>query len=37
MRILYECTPLAFLAERFGDKASDGKNCILDIMLVKLN
>ena len=31
LRLLYECNPMAFLAERAGGKASDGFNRILDI------
>ncbi|RWR01076.1 fructose 1,6-bisphosphatase [[Pantoea] beijingensis] len=31
LRLLYECNPMAFLAEQAGGKASDGKNRILDI------
>jgi len=32
LRLLYECNPMAFLAEQAGGKASDGKNRILDII-----
>lgn len=32
LRLLYECYPLAFLAERSGGKASDGFGPILDIV-----
>jgi len=28
LRLLYECNPMAFLAEQAGGKASDGKNRI---------
>lgn len=35
--LLYECNPMAFLAEQAGGKASDGKNRILDITPVKLH
>jgi fructose-1,6-bisphosphatase I len=28
---LYECNPLAFIAEQAGAKATDGKNRILEI------
>ena len=31
LRLLYECAPLAFVAERAGGKASTGKQRILDI------
>ena len=31
LRLLYECNPMAFLAERVGGKASNGFNRILDI------
>ena len=31
LRLLYECNPVAFLAEQAGGKASDGYNRILDI------
>ncbi|AYH49601.1 class 1 fructose-bisphosphatase [Dickeya fangzhongdai] len=37
LRLLYECNPMAFLAEQAGGKASDGKNRILDIMPQKLH
>jgi Fructose-1,6-bisphosphatase len=30
LRLLYECNPIAFLAEQAGGKASDGKRRILD-------
>lgn len=32
LRLLYECYPLAFLAEKSGGKASDGFGAILDIV-----
>lgn len=32
LRLLYECAPLAFLAEQAGGKASDGRQPILDIV-----
>ncbi|XNM63699.1 hypothetical protein ACLK2H_23785 [Escherichia coli] len=32
LRLLYECNPMAFLAEQAGGKASDGKERILDIL-----
>lgn len=37
LRLLYECNPMAFLAEQAGGKASDGKNRILDIIPEKLH
>ncbi|NDL61417.1 class 1 fructose-bisphosphatase [Acerihabitans arboris] len=37
LRLLYECNPVAFLAEQAGGKASDGKNRILDIVPEKLH
>lgn len=37
LRLLYECNPMAFLAEQAGGKASDGKNRILDIIPKKLH
>ncbi|WP_426575729.1 class 1 fructose-bisphosphatase [Xenorhabdus stockiae] len=32
LRLLYECNPIAFLAEQAGGKASDGTSRILDIV-----
>lgn len=32
LRLLYECNPIAFLAEQAGGKASDGEQRILDIV-----
>ncbi|WP_409311187.1 class 1 fructose-bisphosphatase [Pectobacterium sp. B1J-3] len=37
LRLLYECNPMALLAEQAGGKASDGKNRILDITPEKLH
>ncbi len=37
LRLLYECNPMAFLAEQAGGKASDGKNRILDLTPEKLH
>jgi len=37
LRLLYECNPMAFLAEQAGGKASDGANRILDIVPEKLH
>ena len=31
LRLLYECNPMAFLAEQAGGKASDGHTRIMDI------
>jgi fructose-1,6-bisphosphatase I len=31
LRLLYECAPLALIAEQAGGYASDGRQCILDI------
>jgi fructose-1,6-bisphosphatase I len=37
LRLLYECNPVAFLAEQAGGKASDGFRRILDIQPVALH
>lgn len=37
LRLLYECNPLAFIAEQAGGKASDGEMAILDIEPNKLH
>lgn len=37
LRLLYECNPMAFLAEQAGGKASDGKQRIMDIVPEKLH
>lgn len=37
LRLLYECNPIAFLAEQAGGKASDGHQCILDIEPTELH
>lgn len=37
LRLLYECNPMAFLAEQAGGKASDGKNRILEIIPYELH
>lgn len=37
LRLLYECNPLAFIAEQAGGKASDGKTRILDIKPTELH
>jgi fructose-1,6-bisphosphatase I len=37
LRLLYECAPLAFIAEQAGGYASDGRQRILDIMPTNLH
>ncbi len=37
LRLLYECNPMAFLAEQAGGKASDGKRRILEIKPTELH
>ena len=37
LRLLYECNPMAFLAEQAGGKASDGYNRILEIQPTELH
>lgn len=37
LRLMYECNPLAFIAEQAGGKASDGKNRIMEIELTDLH
>ncbi|MFN3342925.1 MAG: class 1 fructose-bisphosphatase [Flavobacteriales bacterium] len=37
LRLLYECNPLALIAEQAGGKASTGKDRILDIVPTKLH
>lgn len=37
LRLLYECNPMAFIAEQAGGKASDGFNRILDIVPTELH
>ena len=37
LRLLYECNPMAFLAEQAGGKASDGKERMLDIIPTALH
>lgn len=37
LRLLYECAPLAFIAEQAGGAASDGKRRILDIVPTELH
>lgn len=37
LRLLYECNPFAFIVERAGGKATDGKQRILDIPATELH
>ncbi len=37
LRLLYECNPMAFLAEQLGGKASDGYNRIMEIQPTELH
>ena len=37
LRLLYECNPMAFIAEQAGGKASDGFSRILDIVPTELH
>ncbi len=37
LRLLYECNPLAFIAEQSGGKASDGVNRIMEIQPTELH
>mgnify|MGYP000111695645 CR=1 FL=1 len=37
LRLLYECSPLAFIAEQAGGKASDGKNRVMEIQPTELH
>ena len=37
LRLLYECNPLAFIAEQAGGKASDGVNRIMEIQPTELH
>ena len=37
LRLLYECNPMAFIAEQAGGKASDGFTRVLDIMPTELH
>ena len=37
LRLLYECAPLAWIAEEAGGKATDGKQRILDIVPTDLH
>ncbi len=37
LRLLYECAPLAFICEQAGGYASDGRQCVLDIVPTELH
>ena len=37
LRLLYECNPMAFIAEQAGGKASDGFRRILDLTPTELH
>lgn len=37
LRLLYECNPMAYIAEQAGGKASDGSQRIMDIMPTELH
>ena len=37
LRLLYECNPMAFLAEQASGKASDGSSRIMDIIPTELH
>ena len=37
LRLLYECNPLAFMIERSGGKATNGKMRILDVQPTELH
>lgn len=37
LRLLYECNPMAFLAENAGGMAMDGKKRILDVVPTELH
>jgi fructose-1,6-bisphosphatase I len=37
LRLLYECNPMAFIAEQAGGKASDGFNRIMEIIPTELH
>ncbi|MBT8222182.1 MAG: fructose-bisphosphatase class I, partial [Eudoraea sp.] len=37
LRLLYECNPMAFLAEQANGKASDGYNRIMEIQPTELH
>ncbi|MDA8714908.1 fructose-bisphosphatase class I, partial [Flavobacteriales bacterium] len=37
LRLLYECSPLAFLIEQAGGKATNGQDRIMEIQPVKLH
>ncbi|MBC7587916.1 MAG: fructose-bisphosphatase class I, partial [Chitinophagaceae bacterium] len=37
LRLLYECNPFAFIVEKAGGRATDGKQRILDIQPTQLH
>ena len=37
LRLLYECAPMAFLAEQAGGQATDGRTAILDVPIESLH
>lgn len=37
LRLLYECNPMAYIAEQAGGKASDGYKCIMDVEPTELH
>jgi fructose-1,6-bisphosphatase I len=37
LRLLYECNPMAFIAEQAGGKASDGHQRIMDLKPTELH
>lgn len=37
LRLLYECNPMAYIAEQAGGKASDGYKCIMDVVPTELH
>jgi fructose-1,6-bisphosphatase I len=37
LRLLYECNPMAFIAEQAGGKASDGVDRIMEIVPTELH
>lgn len=37
LRLLYECFPMAFIAEQAGGQASDGRQCVLNVLPTELH
>jgi len=37
LRLLYECNPMAYIAEQAGGKATDGYKCIMDLKPTELH